>query len=136
MESYHITIVSLSSGKEKPLTIMADEGESSENILLKTTLDGTDLTASHPHYFTAFQDLRDQLLHLGFGMKCSGARENAVASPMMALVPKVYLVTPGQKALMKDVVHTFGCAEITDFPDTARQERFFQTWGQSLTAKE
>lgn len=134
MEIYQIQIVSLCNGIEAYINIQADEKETTDDIILQTTIDGRELTASHCHYFIAFQNLRDQLLKLGWGMKCNGARENAVASPMMASVDKVYLVTSGEKARMKDVVRLFDYADLREFPNTSRQDHFFRQWGQSLSA--
>lgn len=131
MEYYEIKICKLTSHAERIISVEAEED--AEEITLKTTLDGIVVTATHYHYFVAFQNLRDQLLKLGWGMKCNGALENAVASPMMALVGKVYLVTPGEHARMKKVVEIFDYADIIDFPDTARQNQFLKHWKNSLT---
>lgn len=134
METYHVQIIHLTTGIVSCITIWADEGETTDNIILRVAVDGQEFTASHTHYFVAFQSLRDQLLDLGYGMKCNGARTNAVASPMMANVAKVYLVNMGEHARMKDVNQTFDFADISEFPDTRQQEEFFKAWGKSLTS--
>lgn len=43
--------------------------------------------------------LRDELLKLGYCLKCNGSRFNAIQSGMMRYCEKIYLVKMGQQAV-------------------------------------
>lgn len=81
---------------------------------------------------TAFQEFRDQLLLLGYGMKCNDARLNAVRSQMMAATDQVYLVEMGKQARMQDRVLIFDYADIACFPDKKERTAFVEQWRRSL----
>lgn len=128
MEIYDITLIELRSKKEMRLSVEVDEAERSENIEIKAVIDGNIIKASNYNYLPAYQCFRDQLLLLGYGIKCNGSRINAVQSGMMGAINKVYLVELGKQASMKDIVPIWGYADITTFPDTEQQNAFFEQW--------
>lgn len=132
MENFEVTVVNLNTKENQVLTIEVDEAETTEYIVIKVEISGRIVTASNENYLSAYQEFRDKMLDLGFGIKCNGSRINAVQSGMMGGTDKVYLVTFGQKALMKDVVNMFDYAEIDEFPDTKRQKEYFNQWIGSL----
>lgn len=132
MEIYDITLIELSSKKEILLSVEVDEAELSENIEIKAVIDGNIIKASNFNYLPAYQCFRDQLLLLGYGIKCNGSRINAVQSGMMGTTDKAYLVELGKQTLMKDIVHIWEYADITTFPDTEQQNAFFEQWMKSL----
>ena len=82
--------------------------------------------------FSAFQKLRDMLLDNGIGLKCCGAMINAHQSGMMATSDKVYLLTLGKPALLKDVATIYDYADIKEFPNTLEREKFVKEWFNSL----
>lgn len=131
MENFEVTVVNLNTKENQVLTIEVDEAETTEYIVIKVEISGQIVTASNENYLSAYQEFRDKLLNLGFGIKCNGSRINAVQSGMMGGTDKVYLVTFGQKALMKDVVNMFDYAEIEEFPNTVQQKIFFERWIKS-----
>lgn len=128
MEHYEITIVALGTGVEHSVTVEVDEGETSENIVIQAVVSDHAVTASNYNYLPAFQEFRDILLSLGYGIKCNGARINAVQSGMMGANDKMYLVELGKKPRMKDIVHIWDYADIAEFPDTQMQQAFFEQW--------
>ena len=65
MERYKVTLLHLFRNTEQPLTILADEGETSENIILTAEIDGRTVTGEDFNYLPAYQMLRDRLLELG-----------------------------------------------------------------------
>lgn len=65
MERYNVTAISLATQSEPPLTIEADESETTDDILLSAKIDNTHVCASNDGYFAAFQELRDKLLQRG-----------------------------------------------------------------------
>lgn len=132
MEKHSVSIIDLKSRSEFPAEILADESEASEKIILSVIINGQTISGSDDGYFPAYQKLRDSLLSLGYGVKCSGSRINAVQSAMMSLGSSIYLVEPGRQALKKDIVSLYSYAEITEFPDTQRQNEFFDKWCDSL----
>ncbi len=131
MEKYDVKLYDLNRACELEGAVYADEGESSDDIILKITVENNAVTAGSEGYFTAYQELRDKLLEKGLGLRCSGSLINAVQSAMMAYSPKIYLVEPGKQALMKDVVNIWDYCDITDFPDTKKQEDFADKWRRS-----
>lgn len=128
MEQYKIVVANLESELEEELLIEVDEAEASDEIVIKALIMGKEITASNDSYLQAYQEFRDRLLSLGYGMKCNGSRINAVQSGMLSSVSKVYLVEMGRAALMKDVVNIFDFAELNEFPNTEQQESFFEQW--------
>lgn len=135
MQKYTVTIIEMTTKEEMKIVIHADEGETSDNIKLSTTINGEDITASHYSYFPAYQSLRDSLLQKGYGLKCNGSRINAVQSGMMGANSNIYLAENGKQALKKDVVSLYDYADIDEFPDTLEQMQFFRMWMKSLAEK-
>lgn len=132
MEKYNLMAVNLISQCQSELEIEADEGETTDNIILSVKWNGERFTASDNNYLPAFQLLRDHLLFLGYGLKCNGSRLNAVQSGMMGANDKIYLVELGKQALLKDIVSLYEYADIDSFPDTQAQTLFFNQWADSL----
>ena len=132
MEEYIVFIVSLESNIKFKITILVDEAEKSDDIVLKAYVDGKEVSASDYNYLPAYQKFRDALLSRGYGIKCNGSRINAVQSEMMGANDKIYLVKLGQKALRKDIVSLYDYADINEFPDTQAQKEFFKKWCESI----
>lgn len=130
MEQYEVTIMNLDTRCESQLTVEVDEGETSEDIVIHAVVSGHEISASNYNYLPAFQDFRDKLLCLGYGIKCNGARINAVQSAMMGANDKMYHVEMGKKPQMKDIVHIWEYADIAEFPDTQMQQSFFEQWSR------
>ena len=86
-------------------------------------------------YFPVFQQLKDELLIDNFGLQCYGSLINAHASGMMEFVPKVYLLTMGEQARMKDIVIFFDYINIFEFATKKEQDTFFIKWIKSIQAK-
>lgn len=132
MEEYIVTIIDIKTNSEIKATIFADEGETTENIVLKINVENKEICVSDDNYLPAYQKLRDQLLEMGYGIKCNGSRLNAVQSGMMGANDKIYLVELGRQALLKDIVSLYGYADINEFPDTKQQTDFLEKWWTSI----
>lgn len=128
METYSVILANLKTGAESAIQVAVDEGETSENIVITAKVDGQKVTASHYAYLPAYQEFRDKLLKIGYGLKCNGSRENAVQSGMMGATDQIYLVEPGKQARRRDIVHIWDYAELDSFPDTNRQAAYFAQW--------
>lgn len=113
---------------ELPITIVDTE----DMVTISVSLDSHLYKASADNEFPAFQKLRDMLLDKGIGLKCCGAMINAHQSGMMATCSKVYLLTLGKPALLKDTAIIYDYADIKEFPNTLEQERFVEEWFKSL----
>lgn len=82
--------------------------------------------------FTAFQKLMDQLYAMHYGMKCQGAKQNAMQSAMAYASDKIYLLTLGQQAMKKDLVSMFEPVELTMYCRSDEQLEYAQQWLASL----
>ena len=122
----------LTENSEVNTVVYADEAETTDNIILKTTINGSELTSESSQYLVAYQILRDKLLQIGFELKCNGSLINATQSAMMSYTPKVYLVRIGEQAAMKDIVNIWDYCDTDDFPTTEQQKLFIQDWFASL----
>lgn len=118
MERYEVILIQLNTKTQMATYVEVDEAELSENILISIIIQEQKITVSNDHYLLAYQEFRDKLLEIGYGIKCNGSRLNAVQSGMMGTTSKIYLVEFGKRALMKDVVPIWDYAEIDTFPDT------------------
>ena len=132
MEKYRVLLFSLKTKKEMETTIYADEGETTDDIILKVQIDDQEVCAVDTNYLPAYQKLRDKLLKMGYGIKCNGSRLNALQSGMMGANEKIYLVKLGEQALNKDIVSLYEYAEIDEFPNTEEQIAFSQKWFNSI----
>lgn len=132
MESYEIRIINLNTHEESVLLVEVDEAEPTDCIVIKASILGQNISASDYNYLPAYQAFRDKLHELGYGIKCSASRINAVQSGMMGATDKIYLGELGRQALMKDIVHIWDDAEIEEFPNTEQQKEFFERWIKSL----
>ena len=128
MEIYEVILIELNTKKEIPFSVEVDEAEITEYIKIRAFISGKEIISSNHNYLSAFQEFRDKLLLLGYGIKCNGSRNNAVQSGMMGATDKVYLVKMGKQALMKDIVHIWDYADIEYFPNTSEQTAFFEQW--------
>lgn len=135
MEEYSVIIIDLKTQREQQVMIEVDEAEMTENIVIHATIAEQEIVSSHDIYLVAYQEFRDELLHMGFGMKCNGSRLNAVQSGMMGATNKVYLVEMGKKALLKDIVSIWEYADLENFPDTRQQQSYFEQWSHSFGSK-
>ena len=131
IEKYQCKVVAFGYNSEET-DIEISEIEEEDGFRLVTVIDGKEYASKGEAYFVTFQGLRDQLLKDGYGLKCNGARINAVQSNMMGGCPKVYLVELGRQALMKDVVLIWDYADIDTFPDTMEQNEYFKRWNESF----
>jgi hypothetical protein len=132
MERYMITAISLETHSELSLTIEADEGETTDGIILTTHIAGVAISAKNHGYFQAFQELRDALLQHGYGLKCAGSKLNALQSGMASGTNKIYIVTLGQQALRKDLISLYDYADANEFPNSESQNDFAKQWFDSL----
>lgn len=128
MEAYKVILTNLSSKEELTIQVEVDEAETTENIIIRTIFNEREITSSNYNYLPAYQEFRDKLLVMGYGIKCNGSCLNAVQSGMLGSTDKVYLVEMGKQALMKDIAHIWDYAEIETFPDTKQQNDFFEHW--------
>ncbi len=132
MEKYEVALLNLTKNSEVNTVVYADEAETNDNIILKTTINGSELTSESNQYLVAYQILRDKLLQIGFGLKCNGSLINATQSAMVSYTPKVYLVRIGEQATMKDIVNIWDYCDTDYFPTTEQQKLFIQDWFASL----
>ena len=132
METYEITLVELSTKKEINIPVEVDEAEESENIVIYSKVKYHEVTSISDTYFIAYQEFRDKLLTLGYGVKCNGSQVNAIQSGMMGATDKIYLVEMGKQALKKDIVNIWDYADIDIFATTQQQNSFFDQWIKSL----
>ena len=132
MEVYEITLIELSTKKEIHIPVEVDEAEESENIVIYSKVKYHEVTSISDTYFIAYQEFRDELLALGYGIKCNGSRINAIQSGMMGATDKVFLVEMGKQALKKDIVNIWDYADIDIFANTQQQNSFFDQWINSL----
>ena len=116
-------------GYTDAVVVMKDDGRT---IAFSTEVGGREYSAEDEDYFTAFKKLRDELLVGGHGMCCAGAMINAVQSGMLAGSDRVYLVMKGRKPTMADAVWMFFETAMTEFPDSAAQDRFSEEWIRSV----
>ena len=132
MEKYEIKLYDIKRNSEIDGFVFADEGESSDDIVLKIEAQDIAVTAKAEDYLSAYQIIRDELLKNGFGLKCNGSLINANQSAMMSYTPKIYLVQIGKQALLKDIVNIWDYCDINCFPDTKVQKQFTEKWWASL----
>lgn len=128
MEIYNCIAVDLLYYQIYEKKIKIEVYDEEEKIRILTEIDGVEFSSAGEDYFEVFKKLRDQILELGYGLKCNGSRINAIQSNMMAGSDRVYLVEMGKPALMKDVVCMWDYADIDFFPDTEHQKMFLDQW--------
>lgn len=131
MEKYMVTAVSLEKNLETSLIIESDEVNMGD-FVLTAHIGGVAVSSRSYFYFQAFQKIRDSLLQKGYGLKCFGARLNAVQSPMQSGTDNVYMVTLGKQALHKDLKSIYDYTDIIEFPNTKEQNDFRDKWVKSL----
>ena len=130
MEIYKIVIVDLKTRVNIKTFVEVDEAESSENITIKMVINSYEVISSDYNYFSAYQDFRDKLLELGYGIKCNGSKINSVQSNMMNATNKIYFIKIDEVVKSKDIVNIWDYIDIDDFPNTKQQFDFFQKWSK------
>lgn len=133
MESYNLTVLQLSNKTEFNITF--EIYYENDDIIIISKITDNHIIRRSNGYFTAFQKIRDEFLHLGFGIKCNGSKLNAVQSNMMSGSERIYLVKLGFPATLCDIVNIFDFADITEFPNTDTQNNFIQKWYESLRSE-
>ena len=91
MEQYKCTVVDFGYYKNEKIVLININDETDE-IEISTEIDGINIYSSDECYFVAYQKFRDELLALGYGLKCNGSRINVIQSGMMGQCEKIYLV--------------------------------------------
>ena len=132
MEEYIVTAFDMESCCEIEITVLADEAETSDEIVLKCYVAGEEISGSDYNYLSAYQKLRDAFLQRGFGLKCKGSNINAIQSGMMGANDKIYLVEMEKPASKDDIVSLYDYSDISTFPDTQVQKDFFEKWCESI----
>ncbi len=132
MEKYNITAVNLLNKEKVNLSIVEDEAETSNDILLTVKVDNKEIVGSSESYFEAFKQLKDKLLELKYGLKCKGSLLNVVQSGMAANSDKIYVVELGRQALIKNLVSIYDYADIFEFSNSKEQNEFAEQWYSSL----
>ena len=135
MDEYQCVVVDLAY-YDNSKNIIVFVSEKDEDFIIETTIDGIELKSVGQGYFEVFQELRDKLLELGYGLKCNGARINAIQSNVMGACEKIYLAEMEKPALNKDIVSIWDYAEINEFPNTEEQQAFTNRWLNSIQAME
>lgn len=133
MEKYDVILYDLIQNTETHSTVYADEGEISDEIVLRIMLKNISIIAKSECYLSAYQELRDELLINGFGLKCNGSCINATQSAIIGYIPQIYLVKIGKQALNKDIVSIWDYCDINAFPDTKQQNQYIERWFESLS---
>lgn len=132
MEEYRITLMQVDTKVKEELCVKVDEAEHTDYIAISAYLNGENIVAINENYLSAFQEFRDKMFQLGYGLMCNGSRLNVIQSGMMAASDRAYLVELGKQALMKDVVHIWDYAEINIFPNSQEQKEYAEKWYSSL----
>lgn len=133
VEVYKVTVGHLSSRNETNVCVQVDEDDTIQISL--QFLDKT-VKVSDYSYFTTFKKFRDTLLNIGYGLKCQGAKINAVQSGMMSSTDKIYLVELGKQAKLNQIVSIWEQADINEFLNSSLQEAFFEKWIASIQGGE
>ena len=132
MKNYSVILRNINSDTELSSVVYADEAETSDQIILKIMINHNYILSKSEQYLTAYQQLRDQLLNLGYGLECKGSLLNADQSAMMAYIPKIYLVKTEKQARLEDITNLWDYHELHYFPDSAEQNAFIREWQKSL----
>ena len=132
-ESYLVKASLLKSGTIFTLPIEVSEGD---NITFRCQFNELFIEESAETFFEAFQKIRDSLLSVSVGLLCNGSSINAHASQMMSNSSKIYLLHPFHSARLEDVVEVLDFCELSTFPNTEEQKRFFEEWSTMPTMKD
>ena len=132
MEEYRITLMQVDTKVKEELCVKVDEAEQTDYIAISAYLNGENIVAINENYLSAFQEFRDKMFQLGYGLMCNGSRLNVIQSGMMAASDRAYLVELGIQALMKDVVHIWDYTEINIFPNSQEQKEYAKKLYSSL----
>jgi len=128
VRTYKVTIVDLSTNNETEMVVQSGEDMSTGKFVIRCTLNDQEIVSEHDEYFTAFQQFRDKLLEAGYGIKCNGARLNAASLSKFENGPKVYILESGSPAFPESSVDIWAKADIEDYPDSVRQNRYKNKW--------
>ncbi len=130
MEQYNCTVVDLGF-YDSEKSVLIEVNEDSDEIEMRTVVDGIEFFSSGDSYLVAYQKLRDKLLELGYGLQCNGSRINAIQSEMMSQCEKIYLVEMGKRTFLNEVVCIWDYADIDFFSNTKEQLEFAEKWYKS-----
>ena len=83
MEEYYVTMIKIDTKNDMVLNVKVDEAEITDNIVISANVNGNEILVSNENYLPAFQEFRDKILRLGYGLKCNGSRLNVIQSGMM-----------------------------------------------------
>ena len=128
IRTYEVTIVNLSTNNAAEMAVQSGEDMSTGQFVIRYNLDNQEIVSAHDVYFTAFQQFRDKLLEAGYGIKCNGARLNAAPLSKFENGPQVYILESDSSALPESSVDIWAKADIDDYPDSVRQNRFKNKW--------
>ena len=134
VKTHTVSIVEIGTDNETKIDIRSGEDMSSGATVIRGTHNGQEITAVGDTYFKAFQQFRDKLLEAGYGMKCNGARLNAAPLSKFESGPKVYLLEQGKPAGKDSAVNIWDGADIDEFPDSGKQNRFYNKWDDAQKA--
>lgn len=99
MEQYKCMVADLGYYNSEK-SVLIEVNEDADEIEINAVIDGISISASDECYLVAYQKFRDELLKVGYGLKCNGSKVNAIQSGMMECCAKIYLVEMGQPALL------------------------------------
>ncbi|MBQ2697634.1 MAG: hypothetical protein IJF59_03070 [Clostridia bacterium] len=128
METYEVTVIDQLSKVEEPLTVEVETAGEGGGVSIRASLLGREVTGVADAPYPAFQAFRDEILKMGFGLQCCGARANAVQPDELLGSDRVALVRPGKKELMGEPVSMWEPAKMDVFPATIHQQGFSKRW--------
>ena len=136
VKTHTVSIVEIGTDNETKIDIRSGEDMSSGATVIRGTLNGQEITAVCDTYFKAFQQFRDKLLEAGYGMKCNGAHLNVAPLSRYENGPKAYVLEQGKPADKDSAVDIWAKADIDEFPDSGKQNRFYNNWSAAQKAVE
>ena len=89
------------------------------------------LSSAAENYWDALIELRKKLEAQNIKLFCKGCAKNVYPSPMildMGDARRVYKLTLGQHASMKDLVFIFAPCDPDEYATIKEQETFYKTW--------
>ena len=128
IKTHKVTIVELGTDNETRIDVQSGEDQTTGAFIIWCSLNDQEIVSTHDKYFAAFQQFRDKLLKAGYGIKCNGARLNVAPLSKFENGPRVYILESGAKTLPESTVDIWDEADIDDFPDSGRQNKFINKW--------
>ncbi|WP_406642526.1 hypothetical protein [Amycolatopsis sp. WGS_07] len=108
---------------------LTEEGRTLYTVRLEW--DGETVSGAAGDMFEALVEIRRQVEPKGWLMAIQGSRLDAYPSGMardMGGGEKIYVLRPGQPALLADLVDTLADASIDDLATVGEQIKFFESW--------